>query len=62
VRMGRNEQNRLRIQGIRVDLHPDVPAEHAEALEKCKRVFEEFCVVTQSVRAGIAVETVVHGS
>ena len=31
-------------QGLRVTLRPDVPGDHAEALEKCKRVFEDFCI------------------
>ena len=56
----RNEESRLRIQNIRVTLRPDVAEEHGEALEKCKRVFEEFCIVTQSVKSGIPVETVIE--
>jgi organic hydroperoxide reductase OsmC/OhrA len=59
VTTGRNDQNRLRIQGIRVELRPGVGEDAREALEKCKRVFEEFCVVTQSVKDGIPVETVI---
>ena len=56
----RNDQGRLRIQKVRVTLRPDVAEGGAEALEKCKRVFEEFCIVTQSVKDGIPVETVVE--
>jgi organic hydroperoxide reductase OsmC/OhrA len=56
----RNEQGRLRIRKIRVTLRPDVAEGGEEALEKCKRVFEEFCIVTQSVKDGIPVETVVE--
>ena len=56
----RNEQGRLRIRKIRVTLRPAVAEDGEEALEKCKRVFEEFCIVTQSVKDGIPVETVVE--
>jgi pyruvate dehydrogenase E1 component len=38
VTTGRNDQNRLRIQGIRVELRPGVGEDAREALEKCKRV------------------------
>jgi uncharacterized OsmC-like protein len=56
VELVRNEAKRLRIGGIRVKLHPNVPPEHLEELMKCKEVFEQFCTVTESVRKGIAVE------
>jgi organic hydroperoxide reductase OsmC/OhrA len=39
VTTGRNDQNRLRIQGIRVELRPGVGEDAREALEKCKRVW-----------------------
>ena len=57
VNTGRNEQGRVRIQKVGVELHADVAEEHAEAFEKCKRVFEQFCTVTESVKGGIEVET-----
>jgi uncharacterized OsmC-like protein len=51
----RNEQKRLRIGRVKVDLvaPADVPT---EALEACRGVFEDFCTVTQSVRHGIDVQ------
>lgn len=51
----RNENKRLRIGKIRVVLRPDLDASDA-ALAACRSTFEDFCVVTQSVREGLDVE------
>lgn len=52
----RNEQGRLRIGGLTVRLHPDVAPEDRDRLGRCLELFEDFCVVTQSVRRGIEVQ------
>jgi uncharacterized OsmC-like protein len=58
--LSRNENGRLRITHISVELHP-VVSEHKK-LDACKEMFEEFCIVTQSVKAGIPVDVnVVEG-
>jgi len=54
--MGRNEDNRMRIQHIAVDLHLGVAASQITMLERILAQFEDFCVVTQSVRAAIPVD------
>lgn len=54
--MLRNEQGRLRIGGIRVVIEPQVAAEDVSRMHRCLDLFEDFCVVTQSVRAGIDVD------
>jgi len=51
----RNEKGRMRIGTIRVKLAPIIDAEPVRA-ERCRALFEDFCVVTQSVRDGIDVE------
>ncbi len=51
----RNEQNRLRVGKVRVTVRPVLAADDA-ALAGCLDSFEDFCVVTQSVRQGIAVD------
>jgi len=51
----RNERGRLRIAGLKVTLEPVTGADPAR-LARCRELFEDFCVVTQSVREGIAVE------
>lgn len=58
--MGRNDKGRLRIQGVKVVLRPSVPGVPAERLARCLDLFEDFCVVTQSVRGGIDVEVSVE--
>ncbi len=54
VEMVRNEQKRLRIGTIDVTLNPYMGADSAE-LAACLDQFEDFCVVTQSVRGGLDV-------
>lgn len=56
-RMVRNEQGRLRVGGFDVDIRLD---QSVERLEHCAAQFEDFCVVTDSVRHGIPVSVRVH--
>lgn len=59
TRLTRNEGGRLRIGESRVSIQLDLdPALHGK-LGRCMELFENYCVVTQSVRAGIPVEVVV---
>jgi organic hydroperoxide reductase OsmC/OhrA len=55
VRMVRNENRRLRIGGIDVELQLGIPAAEVQMLDRVLAQFEDFCVVTQSVRAAIPV-------
>lgn len=59
VQLVRNERRRLRIGGIKVILHPEVEAE-LEGLSPCLAEFEDFCLVTESVREGVPIEVVVE--
>lgn len=60
VQMTRNEQKRLRIGHIDVALRFAKPAAGMEHLERILATFEDYCVVTQSVQAGIPVSISVH--
>ena len=51
-KMVRNQQGRLRVGGFAVDIHLD---QNVGRLEHCAEQFEDFCVVTDSVRNGIPV-------
>ena len=51
-----NEQGRFRVSGIDVDLSPKLTVGDAARLARCEALFEDFCVVTQSVREGIDVK------
>jgi uncharacterized OsmC-like protein len=52
----RNEQNRLRVKRMQVDIHLGVAGADLEQLDRALAQFEDFCVVTQSVRAAIPVD------
>ena len=56
--LGRNERGRLRITSIRIQLHPEL--DDPRKLERCREIFEDFCIVTQSVREGIPVQVEVE--
>jgi len=56
-KMVRNEQGRLRVGGITVDIRLE---QAIDRLEHCAAQFEEFCVVTDSVRNGIPVSVQVR--
>ena len=57
--MERNEQGRFRIAGLSVAITPTVVGEPSKKYERCLKLFEDFCIVTQSVREGIEVGVVV---
>lgn len=56
VSLVRNMQNRLRIGGIGVDLHLASASAEIKSLDRVLGQFEDFCIVTQSIRAAIPVE------
>lgn len=51
----RNERGRLRIGGFDVKIAVDVAPGDRERMGRCTELFEDFCVVTESVRHGIDV-------
>lgn len=55
VQIARNEAKRLRIGQVDVTLHPRIPDAARERFETCLGAFEDFCIVTQSVRQGVDV-------
>lgn len=56
VTPARDERGRLRISSIQVRLHPVVADGAGGRMERCLELFEDFCVVTESVRHGIPVD------
>ncbi len=52
----RNERGRWRISGIKVDVKVDSEGVDLEKLSRCEGLYEDFCIVTESVRRGIPVE------
>jgi uncharacterized OsmC-like protein len=53
--MRRNEKGRWRITSLKVKLHPVIKPDDIPRSERCLEVFEDFCIVTASVRKGIEV-------
>lgn len=53
--LARNENKRLRVTGVDVTLNIALPKEGVQMLDRILTQFEDFCVVTQSVRAAIPV-------
>jgi uncharacterized OsmC-like protein len=60
--VGRNEQNKLRVQQLRVRLKLSARADALPQLPRVLEQFEDFCTVTQSIRAAIPVEVEVRDS
>lgn len=60
VQLGRNAQKRLRIMRMDVELHVTANATELAQLDRILQTFEDYCVVTQSVRSGFPVGVVVY--
>jgi len=58
----RNERGRFRVGAIRVKLAPDVAPEQRERMSRCLGLFEDFCLVTESVRQGVQVDVEVEAA
>ncbi len=58
--LARNERGRWRIKRIDVELSMTVDAATLQHLERLLGQFEDFCIVTESVRQGIPVDVVVR--
>jgi uncharacterized OsmC-like protein len=52
---GRNEDKRLRITGIKLLIDADASEFDRSKLERCLPIFQNFCTVSQSVKAGIPI-------
>jgi len=51
--IGRNEKNRLRVTAVKVTITLGVEPQSLDRLDRALAQFEDFCTVSQSVRAGI---------
>jgi uncharacterized OsmC-like protein len=54
--IARNEEGRLRVQSIDVQIRLDVDKKDKPRLGRCLEIFENYCTVTSSVRKGIDVK------
>jgi uncharacterized OsmC-like protein len=53
--MVRNERGRMRVASLRVHLAPTLDRESLQRMGRCLDVFEDFCIVAESVKQGVAV-------
>jgi organic hydroperoxide reductase OsmC/OhrA len=51
----RNAQGRFRVTAIDVELNPQLLASDKDRERRCADLFQDFCMVTESVRRGIPV-------
>ena len=51
----RNENDRLRIQNIDIQIELKVSKENENRVHRCLDLFEDYCTVTQSIRKGVKV-------
>ena len=58
---GRNDRNRVRVTGITVNMTLGAAPESLDHLDRALAQFEDFCTVSQSVRAGIPFSLTVKG-
>ena len=58
-RMVRNERKRLRIGGLEAELTISEELEQSPKLMRCLELFEDFCVVSASIRQGIPMQVTV---
>ena len=61
-RLGRNAAGRLRVGGMSIRLTVDGALREAARMKRCLNLFEDFCVVTASLREGFPVDVEVYDS
>lgn len=54
-RLVRDEKKRLRVGGMDVRIHIQAELEQSPRLKRCMDLFEDFCVVSASIRQGIPI-------
>jgi uncharacterized OsmC-like protein len=59
TKLVRNETGRVRVGAIEVDIHPKVSPDDWPRLSRCIDVFQDFCIVSQSVKQGIDISVAV---
>jgi len=58
--LARNREGYWRVSHMDVKITPKVNPENASGFRKCLKIFERYCVVTQSVREGVDVKVEVE--
>lgn len=56
----RNERGRWRVKELNVELNLIMEGDYQKEMERCIGIFEDFCIVTESVRNGIPVKVKIN--
>ena len=59
-RVARNEKGRWRIEHIDVKIIINTKEEDSKRFQRCVDIFENYCIITSSVRQGIPVDVTIH--
>jgi organic hydroperoxide reductase OsmC/OhrA len=60
-KMRRNEDGRWRIKEVSVEISPEIDREEYESkFDRCMDLFEDFCIVSQSIEEGIPINVKVN--
>ena len=60
LKLARNDKGRWRVESIKVALKPSVDDVDREKLRRCIGMFQDFCIVSASVRQGIKIDVEVE--
>ena len=52
----RNESGRLRLGPLKVRIEPELGDAAPARWDRCREIFQDFCIVTESVRSGLVVD------
>lgn len=54
----RNEKGLWRIKEIKIELHPKIDSlKMRERVDQCRKFFEQFCIISESIKEGIEINT-----
>ena len=56
----KNEKGLTRIKNIDIQINLEINEEDKTRLQRCLKIFEDYCTVTQSIRQGIQVDVKVN--
>lgn len=56
----RNKEGRWRINEINVEIIPEIDQSFNSQFERCNKLFEDFCIVSQSIEQGIPINVKVN--
>ncbi len=59
-RVARNEDGRWRVEHVDVKIMIKTKEEDLKRFQRCVDIFENYCIVTSSIRQGISVDVTIH--